>query len=287
MKNLNYKEMEICSLNVAGWKWRASNLKWEARLSEICKYIKSEMNNPFVIALQEVQIANGKSQAVLEDHFPDYHIVLPEAYDNKQSRSIVSVLLINKNLCESYYNVRTLKGLEDSLRYNFVDIDTYVKGLSFRVLNVHIPHNCQEGNTAAAWYIDAREDLRSLFIQNISALSDTYRSEPDLKFIVLGDFNASPKDSFIESLAYSYDSPMLDAVKKCDRDIATWIDFTTGTKNRLDYLLYSRGMLCNTGVTAKFTITDNYTTLNRLSDHAILVGGISVNLPKCCEESDK
>lgn len=104
-----------------------------------------------------------------------------------------------------------------------------------------------------------------------------YRSEPDLKLIILGDFNTLPDDRFIETLAYTYDRPMIDAVKDHDKKIATWRDFATRTKSRLDYILYSTGMLCNTGVSAKFTMVDDCTILNELSDHAILVGGISVD----------
>ena len=111
-------------------------------------------------------------------------------------------------------------------------------------------------------------------IENIKELANTYRSEPDLKLIILGDLNALPNTRFIESLAYAYDRPMIDAVKAHDKKTATWRDFATRTKSRLDYILYSTGMLCNTGVSAKFTRVDNSTVLKELSDHAILVGGI-------------
>lgn len=273
MKNLNYKDMELVSLNVAGWRWCVTKAKWLDRFQSICFFIRKKMNNPLVIALQEVQLSGGKYLTVLEEQFPDYHIVLPQAYKN-QPRSVASVLLINKDLCESY-NVRTLEGLEDSLRYNFVHINTHIEGLCFRILNMHVPHNCLEN--AAEWYREEREALRELFIENIKELANTYRSEPDLKLVVLGDFNTAPDDRFIESLAYAYDRPMIDAVKDHDKKTATWRDFSTRTKSRLDYILYSTGMLCNTGVSAKFTMVDDSTILNELSDHAILVGGISVD----------
>ena len=273
MQNFNYKDMELISLNVAGWNWRVSNEKWGNRLKRICEYIRKKMNNSLVIALQEVQLSGGKYLKVLEEQFPDYHIVLPQAYKN-QPRSVASVLLINKNLCESY-NVRTLEGLEDSLRYNFVHINTHIEGLCFRILNTNVPHICLD--SAAEWYRADREALRALFIENIKNLANTYRSEPDLKLIVLGDFNALPDDRFIKSLVYAYDKPMIDAVKDNDKKTATWRDFATKTKSRLDYILYSTGMLCNTGVSAKFTMVDDSTILNELSDHAILVGGISVD----------
>lgn len=264
------KDMELISLNVAGWNWRVSNEKWGDRLKRICEYIRNKMNNPLVIALQEVQLSGGKYLTVLKEQFPDYHIVLPKAYKN-QPRSVVSVLLISKTLCESY-NVRTLEGLDDSLRYNFVHINTHIEGLCFRILNTNVPHNCLEN--AAEWYREEREELRALFIQNIKNLANTYRSEPDLKLIVLGDFNALPDDRFIESLAYAYDKPMIDAVKDHDKKTATWRDFATRTTSRSDYIFYSAGMLCDTGVSAKFTMVDDSTILKELSDHAILVGGI-------------
>lgn len=231
------------------------------------------MNNPLVIALQEVQLSGGKYLTILEEQFLDYHIVLPKAYKN-QPRSVASVLLINKNLCESY-NVRTLEGLENSLRYNFVHINTHIEGLCFRILNTNLPHNCLDN--AAQWYRADREALRALFVENINNLANAYRSETDLKLIVLGDFNALPDDRFIETLAYAYDRPMIDAVKDYDKKTATWRDFATRTKSRLDYIFYSTGMLCNTGVSAQFTMIDDSTILSELSDHATLVGGISVD----------
>lgn len=273
MQNFNYKDMEIISLNVAGWNWRMSNEKWGDRLKRICEYIRNKMNNPLVIALQEVQLSGGKYLMVLEEQFPDYYIVLPKAYKN-QPRSVISVLLISKKLCKSY-DVRTLEGLEDSLRYNFIHINTHIEGLCFRILNTNIPHNCL--NNAAKWYRAERKALRTLFIENIKNLANTYRSEKDLKLIVLGDFNTLPDDRFIETLAYAYDRPMIDTVKDHDKKTATWRNFATRTKSRLDYIFYSTGMLCNTGVSAKFTMVDDTTILNELSDHAILVGGISVD----------
>lgn len=270
MEKMNYENLELISLNVAGWGWSATKEKWKERLTRICKYIKERMHNSLVIALQEVQLSGGKYLTVLEEQFPDYYIVLPQAYKN-QPRSVISVLLINKKLCESY-DVRTLEGLEDSLRYNFVQISTHIEGLCFRILNTNIPHNCLDN--AAEWYREEREELRALFIQKIKELANTHHSEPDLKLIVLGDFNAVPDDGFIKSLAYAYDRPMIDAVRDQDKNTATWRDFASKTKNRLDYILYSVGMLCNTGVSAKFTQVDDSTIFQALSDHAILVGGV-------------
>lgn len=277
MKTLEFKDVQLISLNAAGWNWHGKE-GWKERLNRICEYIKEKMQNPLVIALQEVQLSGGKYLKVLEEQFSDYHIVLPKAYKN-QPRSVVSVLLINKNLCKSY-NVRTLDGLEENLRYNYVHINSHIninaniERVCFRILNINVPHICLQN--AAEWYRKEREELRTLFISKVKELADTYRTEQDIKLIVLGDFNTVPDDKFIESLVYSYDRPMVDAVKKHDKNTATWRDLVTKTKNRLDYILYSTGMFCDTGVCAKFTLIDETTIFQGLSDHAILVGGITL-----------
>lgn len=230
MKNVTYENIELISLNVAGWNWRASNEKWPDRLERICKYVKNKMNNPLVIALQEVQLSGGKYLTLLEEQFPDYYVVLPKAY-KKQPRAVVSVLLINKDLCESY-NVRILEGLEDSdsLRYNFVHINTHIEGLCFRILNMHVPHSCLEG--AAEWYRADRETLRALFVESIKTLANTYKSEPDMKLVLMGDLNSLPDDKLMESLAYGYNRPMIDAVKDQGKGTVTWRNNATRSKSR-------------------------------------------------------
>lgn len=276
MNKLNYKDMELISLNVAGWNWRISNEKWEARLSRICDYIRSKMSNPLVIALQEVQLSGGKYLRVLEKQFPNYHIVLPKGYKN-QPKSVISVLLINKDLCEAF-SVGSLEGLHDSLGYNFVTISTHIEGLCFRILNTNIPHNCFNANTAE-WYKKEREELRKLFVDCIKELASSYRSEPDVKLIILGDFNATPESDFITSIAYThYNRPMVDAVRPENKNVMTWRSNETNSEGRLDYILYSLGMLCDTGVKAKFTQIDDHAIQQGLSDHCMLIGGILLDI---------
>ena len=65
---------------------------------------------------------------------------------------------------------------------------------------------------------------------------------------------------------------MLDPVVKEDKNKVTWIN--QGSKNRLDYILYSQGMLCDTGVAAKVTEIDDTTITDKMSDHAMLIGGV-------------
>lgn len=261
-------ERQIISFNMAGWNWRLSKEKWEDRMKRSCEYILNKTDKPMLIALQEVQLAGGKYLNILKEYFQEYHIVLPPAYNN-QPKSVISILLIRKDICESHC-VNELDGLEGSLRYNYVTFNT-VDGLCFRVINTNIPHTCYEDK--AEWFQKNRRVLREKFIDTIESMAMTYKNEPDVKFIALGDFNTVPDDSFIEGLAYTHiNRPMLDPVVKEDKNKVTWIN--QGSKNRLDYILYSQGMLCDTGVAAKVTEIDDTTITDKMSDHAMLIGGV-------------
>ena len=70
MENENMK-LEILSINCAGWGWKLSDLCWHQRLSDICSYIKKRCENPFAVALQEVQLSGGKYIATIRDFFPE------------------------------------------------------------------------------------------------------------------------------------------------------------------------------------------------------------------------
>lgn len=261
-------ERQIISYNMAGWNWRLSDESWKDRLNRSCEYIADKMSEPMIIGLQEVQLSGGKYLDVLKQYFPKYHIILPAGYKS-QPKSVLSILLIRKDICESY-SIGKLDNLEDSIRYNYVTLNT-IDGLCFRVLNTNIPHTCYENQ--ADWFKENRRILRETFINEIKSLAETYRNEADVKFIALGDFNTVPDDSFIEALAYTYiDKPMIDPVLASDKNKITWKNL--GSKNRLDYILYSRGMLCDTEMSAKITKIDDTTITSKMSDHAVLVGGV-------------
>lgn len=262
-------ERNIISYNMAGWNWRLSKESWEKRMKRSCEYILDKTPEPMLIGLQEVQLSGGKYLDVLKQYFPNYHIILPPSYKG-QPKSVISILLLRKDICDSY-SVNVLENLEDSLRYNYVTFNT-TDGLCFRVLNTNIPHTCYEDK--AEWFQENRRVLREKFIESIESMAYTYKNEPDVKFIALGDFNTVPEDPFIDGLAYTYvNRSMIDAVSKEDKNKITWLN--QGSKNRLDYILYSQGMLCDTGLSAKLTQIDDSTITNKMSDHAILVGGVS------------
>ncbi|MBD5495751.1 MAG: hypothetical protein HDR12_15655 [Lachnospiraceae bacterium] len=267
-------DMQIVSLNMAGWNWRLSKETWNDRLERICEYIKSKSSNPFLIGFQECQLSGGRYKKVLEKHFPDYYIVLPKGYNN-QPKSVISILLINKSFCSSY-SLMELDNLEKNLRYNYVNINTHVEGLCFRILNTNIPHTCYK--KSAEWFQEERRELRETFIKDIKELAQTYCNEQKLNFICLGDYNSHPEDPFIEFLAYNDDKPMMDAIKPADKNKVTWYNNVIKSKNRLDYIFYSLSMLKNTGLSAKFTIIDDTTITAKMSDHVALIGGVSYDL---------
>lgn len=266
-------ELSITNHNQAGWAWQMTTEPYETRLER--SLVKLREKDSFITGIHELQLSGGKYIPTIRKFFPesDYVLILPKAYNN-QPKSVVSLLLIKKEFCESY-SIATLEGLEDSLRYNFVTVNTPIEGLCFRFLNANVPHQCFDENKTAEWYRKSRVELRKLFQNNIRELAMTYRSEPDLKFFMMVDMNTSPDDPFMKELAYSYDSPMLDAVKEEDRYIPTWNN--NGSNNRIDYILYSKGMISErSGASVRFTEVDDSSITENTSDHCILVGGITI-----------
>jgi exonuclease III len=273
LKGADLMELPIVSQNVAGWSWRLSKETYTDRLKRILIDLKAK--DCFITSLQEVQLSGGKYLSLIREVFPEkeYELILPKAYTN-QPKSVVSLMIIKKEYCDSY-SVSTLEGLEDSLRYNYVTINTPIEGLCFRVLNVNVPHNTFDYSKTAAWYREKRVELRKRFLQRIKELAETYRREPDLKLVITADMNMSYEDPYIQKLAYSYDSPMLDAVKECDRTKITWNNQLLNGSNRIDYILYSRAVISERGgLKAKYTVVDDTPIVDKKSDHCYLVGGL-------------
>lgn len=116
---------------------------------------KKEAPEAWLFVLSEV--ISGKDNKyldILRGEFQGYVMVLPKAYRN-DFRSAINVLLIN---AEGYHehNTRILDGLEDSILYEYVDIDTDYG--YFRVVNAHIPHTCNENRQE--WYQQSRKDFK-------------------------------------------------------------------------------------------------------------------------------
>lgn len=266
------EKLGLYSLNVAGYCWRITDARWEDRFRELCAYIARKIalttTPTLAIGLQEVQLTKGRHLSILKEYFPDFHIVLPKAYNPDTSpRSVISVLLISKEMCDSY-SINTLTGLEDNLRYNHVIVNLH-SGLCFRLLNVNLPHLCFNNHTAAG-YKASRLSQRKAYEESIYQLAKAHQKEQDVKLILFGDVNSTPKSDFMQTLVYSnYMPSFMDALEY--ESTYTWKNELVHAESRLDYILYSLGMLNDTGISVK-TLIDSTTISQRLSDHAMLFG---------------
>lgn len=256
------KELPIVTLNLAGWnsqEWRKrTGMKWGARLQKLCDFIKDTAKdpNPFIIALQEVHLCGGKYLSMLEKKFPDFYIIPPKDYNpEKNPRSAVNLLLVNKLYCESY-NVMELDGLgnEGYLLYNYIQITAAAADcLCFRVLNVHIPPMPTDKQTE---WSKNRKAMIMGFREAVKNTAEVYKSEP---FIVLGDFNATPQSNYMQSI-----------INRIALSATSIPPEPTCGKEKIDYILYSTGM---GGTGLRFKCEQTYQQPN-LTDHAMLVGGL-------------
>lgn len=272
--NINENSLHIATLNCAAWRWRKTKDSYESRLKKICKFIKTNTNNPFVIALQEV-IVGMKYYEVIKFYFKDYRIVLPKGYDLiKNKKSAISILLVNEKLTKEIYTYDL--HYDPKFRYNFVKIISG-SGLAYNIFNVHIPQTYfVQGQ--AEWYVQKRKLLKSNLENKILSTAQKFRHSADA-FIIVGDFNAVPDSEFIHNLATtSIDTPMFNA--SLDQ-IPTWqsydnIHFT----KKLDYIFYSYGMVADyqSSYICKPAKTLQGSIYNNLSDHAVVVAEIEENI---------
>lgn len=266
----------IVSFNVAGWAWTQTNESWEDRLKRACSCVKEEAPDAWLIGLSEViPGSNNKYLTMIERAFPNYILVCPDSYE-KNYRSAINVLLINK---EGYHdhNTRTLDNLEESLLYNYVAINTDYG--YFRVLNAHMPHTCNEHRTR--WYQHTREELRAVFERAILETCMAYRTEPDMQFIFLTDANASPKDAFIQTLSGAVNPSLYNATRICDQTVSTWKK-SEHMHGHIDYIFYSIGSMMSPVIDVYYNDIIDTPIVKKISDHAIIRGKLRTNVADWC-----
>lgn len=267
MKKYKY----IVSFNLAGWGWKLTTESWGSRLGRGCQFIKDNAPDAWLINLQEVILGkNFKYLEIIKEHFPNYVVVLPQAYD-KNYKSAIAVTLINMEGYQ-HHSLRRLEGVEDSLRHVYVGFTTDYG--YFRVINVHVPTG---GNTEKPkWYQRAREEYRKKYVQAILDEAAVYKNELDIQFILCGDMNATCAESPVREFVNPHSkSPMINAIIDSDRAKSTWINELNGGMKHLDYIFYSYGTLKSDILRIHPTrIVDDSIKL-KLSDHAMLVGSIS------------
>lgn len=260
---------KILSYNVAAWRWRITDEKYEDRLRRSCRFIKQNAPQAFLIGLQEI-IVGEKYLKVLQEEFPSYKIVFPKAYDLKKNRrSAISILMIDSEGVESY-SLEELKGLEDSARYNYATVNANFG--CYRVLNVNIPQTAFFNNNAALWYRESRNRMREMFKTVILEEAETYRSEKDINFILLGDTNSSPQDSFILSLANNYQQPMMETLRMNEKNKITWKNSQLKREGCIDHIFYSMGMMESDALKIHYTDVLEQTIQDKMSDHACIRG---------------
>ena len=270
---------EIVSYNIAAWRWRLSEEKYESRLTRNCEFIKKNAPQAFIIGLQEI-IIGPKYYTLLKKHFPEYKIVLPIGYDlEKNKKSAISILLINTEGLESF-SVRELSGLkEGSARYNFVTINT--KFGCYRVLHVNIPQTMFLHNNTAEWYKKNRIKLKDDFKKVILEEATTYRDEKDVKFMLLGDMNSNTDDAFIVALANNYNQPIYEPLIPENKNKATWRNKVVNCEGCLDHIYYSMGMMKAEDVRIHYTNIIEESIQEELSDHTLLIGSFDAS---CIDE---
>lgn len=266
------KEKYIVSWNLAGWNWKLSNEKWGDRLARACDYIKEVAPDAWLIGLSEV--IPGKEDkyiGIIKQKFPNYIVVMPEAY-SENYRSAINVFLINR---EGYHEhrVRTLDHLEDSLLYNYLAIDSNYG--YFRVLNAHMPHTCNEDRPK--WYQASRKELRSVFEDSVADTCSAYRKEPDIQFVFMTDANCSPEDGFIKKLSGSANSALFNATRSGDRDIPTWRN-PEYSPNHIDYIFYGMGTVMAPVVDTYYNEIFDKPISDGISDHALIRGRLRTNV---------
>ena len=272
-------EKFVVSMNVAGYNWRITKEPFEERLKRACRCIKSEAPDAWLVGLSEViPGTDGKYIDVIKQEFPNYVVVLPKAYECNY-RSTINVLLISR---EGYHEhqTRTLNNLSDSLLYNYVGVTTDYG--YFRILNVHMPHICNEGRPE--WYQSERKELRTVFERSIYEECIAYKRDEDMQFICMGDINCSPDSGFIQKLSGSFEPALFNATRPEDRKMATWKK--PECHNHIDYVFYSMGTMLGQVVDVYCNDIIDTPISGEISDHAIIRGKLRMNIINWCDLID-
>lgn len=263
---------EIAEFNLAGWAWTKTPERWCSRLERACALLKEKVPDAWIIGLSEVIPGrDNKYVDIIRQNFPNYVIILPQAY-NKNYRSAINIVLINE---EGYLNhsVGTLEDLEEgSLLYNYATIITDYG--CFRLLNCHIPSVAFNENRSDC-YKRRRKDLRTLFEEVIYETSAPYQKELDIQYICMMDANASPDSHFIQNLCGGVSPVLFNATQ--DRRTPTWIN-SEHCSNHIDYICYGMGSLMAPIIDVYSNRIIDAPIAEKISDHALLVGKIKTNV---------
>lgn len=266
----NEKTKEIVSFNVAAWRWRSTNEPYQNRLARCFDFIRRNAPDAFLIGLQEM-IVGEKYYTLLQEKFPEYKIILPRGYSlSKNKCSAINVLLIRSADLKGDCPAGNLEGLEEiAFLYNYVTISTEFG--CYRVVNLKVPQTVYNANKAP-WYRERRKVLKKEFMDELVKMARAYSNEPDVRLMILGDFNCAADD-----LNFQYmQNFMLDAEKTRK---ATWRNTESGCEQCLDHILFSTGLMAADDVKGVcYTEVLDKTIDEGMSDHAMLKGSFRVEM---------
>lgn len=119
-------KLGVVSHNIAGWAWHTTKESYESRLERAL--VKLREKDSFITGIHELQLSGGKYIPTIRKHFPEsnYELILPQAY-NDQPKSVVSTLLIKKDLCKSC-SISTIEGLD---KYSEIVIREYESSIQY------------------------------------------------------------------------------------------------------------------------------------------------------------
>lgn len=265
------KKQKILTLNFDGYN-PANKMSYKQRLFELYKFIDKEENinydgnneKPFLISLQE--IIPGKDRKYLKQLaflFPDYYLVEPFAFTEKNYRSAINILLINKEQVAEYKTEVISTNESYSLLYNYVHV-VLKDGTPLSVINAHIPQT-SDFSGKADWYVQKRFKLHKTFCDDIIKECKNHQKD---NLIVLGDFNEVPDSDFIEEIKtigyYSSTNPKE----------KTYYHNILSPTSAIDYILYSPALCLNR---VYKTIVDNSICVQQLlTDHCLLIGQVNL-----------
>lgn len=265
------KKQKILTLNFDGYN-HANKMSYKQRLFELYKFIDKEENinydgnneKAFLISLQE--IIPGKDRKYLKQLaflFPEYYLVEPLAFTEKNYRSAINILLINKEQVAEYKTEFISTNESYSLLYNYVHV-VLKDGTPLSVINAHIPQT-SDFSGKADWYVQKRFKLHKTFCDDIIKECKNHQKD---NLIVLGDFNEVPDSDFVEEIKkIGYHS-------STDPKVMTYYHNILSPTSAIDYILYSPALCLNR---VYKTIVNNSICVHQLlTDHCLLIGQVNL-----------
>lgn len=270
-KGTKIMKQKILNLNLNGFR-PLNKMKCKQRLFELYKFIDNEENinydgnndKPFLISLQE--IIPGKDRKYLKQLaflFPEYYLVEPVGFSEKNYRSAINILLINKELVAEYKTEVISTNESYSLLYNYVKIELK-NGTLLNVINAHVQQT-SDFTGKADWYVQKRLKNHKDFCDDIIKKCEQHKND---NLIVLGDLNKTSDSAIIE------DIKKLGYCSSTDPKVMTYYHNMLSPTSAIDYILYSPALCLNR--VYKTIVNNSICVQQLLTDHCLLIGQVNL-----------